>query len=300
MTGTFSRMPGLFEQIPCRSLDEAASLLGTAAYARRTALERLIARQHNRESEFHLPGICGVDQEAVSFLVDRKWGAQRLDDGTWLPNWRERLECPRCGLNNRQRALAAVVLEDIERRQQTGRCRLWLMEQLGGTHRLLEQRMDPDAFVASEYVGAEHASGTIVRGMRHEDAEQSSFADDSLDVIVSNDVFEHVPHPGRAMAEAARVLAPGGVLYFTIPFHADRYDSVARAELTPDGLEHRLPAEYHGDPFSGGRSLVFTDFGWDVLEMARAGGFADCSAVYYWSLEYGHLGGGNVWFVATR
>ena len=293
-------MPGPFEQIHCRSLQEAKAVLSSPRYARRASLERLLASLHTHDREYRLPGICGVDAAPVTFLVDRKWGASRLDDGTWLPNWRERLQCPKCGLNNRQRAIATIVLDDLDRRQSSGPCQVWLMEQLSPTCGVLRHRVPAECFVASEYVGAAHVSGTVVRGVRHEDAENTSFRDAALDVIVSNDVLEHVPHPKRAIEEAARILKPGGVLYFTIPFHQDRYATVVRAESVDDGVTHHLPPQYHGDPFSGGRSLVFTDFGWDVLDVVRSCGFADCSAVLYWSLEYGHLGGGNFLFVASR
>ena len=40
------------------------------------------------------------------------------------------------------------------------------------------------------------------------------FADASMDVVVCNHVYEHVPDPLRLMAEIARVLRPGGLCYF--------------------------------------------------------------------------------------
>jgi SAM-dependent methyltransferase len=54
-------------------------------------------------------------------------------------------------------------------------------------------------------------------GIRFEqgDAEALPFADGSLDAVVSNFGIHHVPRPARALAEAARVLRPGGRLAFT-------------------------------------------------------------------------------------
>jgi SAM-dependent methyltransferase len=43
------------------------------------------------------------------------------------------------------------------------------------------------------------------------------FADDSFDMVVSNQVFEHVPELGKAIAEIARVLKPGGKLVTLFP-----------------------------------------------------------------------------------
>jgi len=136
--------------------------------------------------------------------------------------------------------------------------------------------------------------------VRHEDVEALSFPDNSLDLIVSNDVFEHVPHPDKAFSECARVLKPGGVLLATIPFHAAENTSVTRAQLTDGRLEQLLPAAYHGNPVSADGSLVFTDFGWDMLDMMRKAGFSNVGVEVYGSVEYGHLGGGQIVFRAVH
>lgn len=43
------------------------------------------------------------------------------------------------------------------------------------------------------------------------------FKDNSFDIIVSSDVIEHTPDPGKAISEMARVLKVGGVLALTVP-----------------------------------------------------------------------------------
>lgn len=47
--------------------------------------------------------------------------------------------------------------------------------------------------------------------------EMTPFASDTMDVVCSFTVFEHVQNPSQVLAEAIRVLKPGGVLYFTFP-----------------------------------------------------------------------------------
>ena len=134
------------------------------------------------------------------------------------------------------------------------------------------------------------------KGIRHEDVENLSFSDDALDLIVSNDVFEHVTDPARAFAECVRVLKVGGLMLATIPFHSNNDLSITRAKLVNGRLEHILPASYHGNPVSADGSLVFTDYGWDVLKEMQVAGFSDVSVDVYASAELGHHGGGQLVF----
>jgi SAM-dependent methyltransferase len=58
------------------------------------------------------------------------------------------------------------------------------------------------------------------------------FQDDSVDVIVSIAVLEHVPDPAKVVAEFYRVLKPGGKIFCYFPFiagfHASPYDYLRR------------------------------------------------------------------------
>ncbi|MFL5955185.1 MAG: class I SAM-dependent methyltransferase [Gaiellaceae bacterium] len=47
-------------------------------------------------------------------------------------------------------------------------------------------------------------------------AETLPYDDDTFDAVVAKDVFEHVENPGRVVAEATRVLAPGGNLLASV------------------------------------------------------------------------------------
>jgi len=52
----------------------------------------------------------------------------------------------------------------------------------------------------------------LVADVRVADAERLPFPDGSFDIVYSWGVLHHTPNPGQALAEAQRVLAPGGSL----------------------------------------------------------------------------------------
>jgi SAM-dependent methyltransferase len=65
--------------------------------------------------------------------------------------------------------------------------------------------------------------------------------DASVDCALATELFEHTPDPELVMQEALRVLKPGGLLFFTVPFlwplHIVPYDY---RRFTPFGLERHL------------------------------------------------------------
>ena len=245
---------------------------------------------------FKVDGYCVPCSQNVSFLVDMQSGGQ-FQDNVWLPNWRERLECPLCKMNNRQRLISTLIKQELDVLQEK---QVYLMEQVTPIYNWVKSTFKNHTIVGSEYLGHEYPCGEIVEGIRHEDIENMSFSNNTLDLIVSNDVFEHVPNPAKAFAECARVLKAGGVMIATIPFHCNSDKSITRAKVTNGQLEHILTPEYHGNPISGDGSLVFTDFSWDILKEMQVAGFSDISIEVYASLELGHLGGGQLVFRANK
>lgn len=154
--------------------------------------------------------------------------------------------------------------------------------------------------VGSEYLGYEYTGGTVVNGISHEDVENLSFADEELDLIVSNEVFEHVPNPTKGFTECARVLKSGGLMLMTVPFNSENDASVVRAILSNGQVQHILQPIFHGNPISEEGSLVFTDFGWDLIESIKTVGFSDVVLDVYASSELGHLGGGGLVFKCIK
>jgi SAM-dependent methyltransferase len=95
-----------------------------------------------------------------------------------------------------------------------------------------------------------------------EDITALTFGDESLDLIVSSDVLEHVPDAVCAFRESARVLRRGGAHIFTVP---PRPVSRQRAKIVNgETVIVHPPAEYHRDPLDPKGVLVYWDYGPDL------------------------------------
>lgn len=200
-------------------------------------------------------------------------------------------------MNNRQRLVATLLKQVISDREGL---QIYLMEQVTPIYKWAAETYKQHLIIGSEYLGHDYPGGTVVNGIRHEDVENLSFANGQFDLIVSNDVFEHVPNPTKAFAECARVMKVGGVMLATIPFHSSLDQSIVRARMNEGQLENILPPLFHGNPVSADGSLVFTDFGWDLLGTMKEAGFLDVSVEVYAAPELGHLGGGQLIFRLVR
>lgn len=109
-----------------------------------------------------------------------------------------------------------------------------------------------------------------VPGEPHEDLEMLSFEDGSLDVVITQDVFEHIFDADRAFAEISRVLRPGGIHVFTVPLHPDRQTVVRATKNEAGRLVMLLPPVYHSS--SAGPSLVVRDWGYDLRQAVDSDG----------------------------
>jgi SAM-dependent methyltransferase len=115
-------------------------------------------------------------------------------------------------------------------------------------------------------------------GIRCEDVQDLSYADESFDLVTHTEVLEHVPDDARAFAELHRVLRPGGTLLFTVPLYGG-YPTIERARLREGEVEHLMEPAYHIDPLRGAGILAFRDYGLDIVERLRAAGFIEASIV---------------------
>lgn len=209
-------------------------------------------------------------------------------DGSVAPAWTETGVCQRCGLNSRMRAL----VQFLRRFDSIHELQVYVAEQTTPAYDCLKGFIP--GLIGSEYLDPALASGETRqcgdRLIRHEDLTKLSFMDASLDLVITQDVFEHVPDYESAFRQIRRVLKPSGSLLFTIPFFAHLEKTQVRASLGPEGLVHHLPPEIHGNPVSSDGALCFQNFGWDLLDTLRGCGFESAIAWLYWGPWQGHVG----------
>jgi Methyltransferase domain len=109
--------------------------------------------------------------------------------------------------------------------------------------------------------------GSYVKGVRCENLEALTFADESIDLHVTQDVMEHIVRPSQAFAEIERTLKPGGAHIFTVPLVNKQNPSKQRAKINEAGeVIHLAPPIYHGNPVSHDGALVTVDWGYDICE----------------------------------
>jgi hypothetical protein len=285
-------------------------LLRASSVTERNAIKRVLASKFIRhrqleadliptggESVFSFPGHCVLCGEDQNFRVSFMYSTEHLSDGRRIPNWREHMDCPRCGFVNRLRATMHVLFQEVRPRRSD---RIYVTEQVTPFYAWLRAHFDN--VTGSEYRAPDERPGSILNGIRHEDIQRLSFDSSGLDLIISLDVLEHVPDYRQAFAELARCLRPGGTLLFTVPFRDDRYEHEVRAVLEDSGtIRHLLEPEYHGNPIDPEQgSLCFRYYGWKMLDELAEMGLEHAEGLFYWSARFGYLGPTSNIFIARK
>lgn len=107
--------------------------------------------------------------------------------------------------------------------------------------------------------------GSLHHGFRCEDLARQTFPDASFDMVITQDVLEHLLDPCAAFREIARTLKPGGAHLFTVPWYYWQ-DTRVRARQHNGAVEYVETAEYHGNPVDAQGALVVTEWGRDLCD----------------------------------
>jgi GT2 family glycosyltransferase/ubiquinone/menaquinone biosynthesis C-methylase UbiE len=232
-----------------------------------------------------LAGTCNICGDEVTFLRRR---------GVWL---RETLMCPVCLTTSRNRSIARGLLEAI--RELTGVTAQSIRGLPASAPRSV-RILDTQPSFSSPPFGAypiprllAERSWLEVQTSRfdpdlpwghvfdarttNQDLQALTLPDESLDILVTSDVLEHVRLDERALHEIARVLRPGGYHLFTVPHDRTTRETVERVLIhdpdDPSRDEHVLEPEYHGSPESHEAGiLAYRVYGTDLDDRLAATG----------------------------
>ena len=208
-------------------------------------------------------GCCSIcDSEAVFSQT-----------GWWL---RDHYVCLRCGSIPRQRALIKVLNDHFP-----GWRELRIHESSPGGASSDKIRRECRDYVASQFF-AQVPRGQAEGGQRSEDLEALTFPDESFDLVITQDVFEHILRPEKAFAEIARTLKPGGAHVYTVPYCRGKKTVVRSVPDGNGGITHLMKPEYHGNPIDPNGSLVVTDWGDELCDFVfRASGMTTTILNFY-------------------
>ncbi|MFA5828062.1 MAG: class I SAM-dependent methyltransferase [Candidatus Shapirobacteria bacterium] len=216
-------------------------------------------------------------------------------------NLRESCQSYCCNSTNRQRQMAIAIckylrtssLKKISKYQGS----IYNTESFGPIHNEL---IKAGHYTCSEYFGNKYKSGKVYNGTLHQDLMNLSFSDQTFDIVLSSDVFEHISKPYLAHKEIYRVLKPGGIHIFTVPFSSSGYHDEKRASIVKGKIKHHLAPIVHLDgirPDSG--TLVYNIFSLEMVVRLDKIGFST-KILNIKSLINGVIGEGNLVFISSK
>jgi hypothetical protein len=243
---------------------------------------------------YEVAGFCPICEAKTTFVAEHE---QEVAE-QWMPHlFRAALCCVKCKGPPRERAIAHVLTKlrpnwrDLAIHESSP----------GGWAFSYKLRREAPGYVASQYdptfpFGQMHSTGL----WRNEDLEAQTFGDETFDIVVTQDVFEHLFNPGRAAREICRTLKPGGLCLMTVPVVNHWGTTQRRASLKDGQVVHHLPEQYHGNPVGDGRSLVTVDWSYGIGAYLTAKSGVPFSVLVIDDMSMGIRDPYNTLLVATK
>lgn len=223
---------------------------------------------------FSSEGYCPICRKNTTFEARSEW-------------LRDNLICVTCpnGSIPRERALM-LVLDRL-----FSDWRKYAIHESSPVHRGASYKLRDQCqrYIASQFF-TDRPLGVEVLGFRNENLEQTTFEDEQFDLIITQDVLEHVNFPDRVFRECARTLKKGGAHIFTVPTLPDTIGIFRRAQFSENRIEHYAEPIYHGNPIDPNGSLVTFDYGYKLPEYIKDWSGLDVEVTRFHDSYHGLLG----------
>lgn len=193
-------------------------------------------------------------------------------------NFRENCFCHQRNSFNRQRQIVYLICQLFKQKDLISLSKLHEMESYsiyntecdGVLHKYLSRFPQ---YTCSEYFGPHDTVGKFVNKKPNEDLAHLSFQNEMFNLVISSDIFEHIPDPYLAHQEVYRVLKINGRHIFTVPFYQNYYLDERRALINENNeIQHLKEPIFHIDPLRKDGILVFNIFSLEMLtQLAKIG-----------------------------
>lgn len=207
-------------------------------------------------------------------------------------NLRETISCVKCGSFNRQRQLFLNIKKFLGN-SLNDLC-VHNTESYGALHKILRKTCTNYTF--SEYFSSDKS---FINNIRNENLEKLNFQNESLDLIITSDVLEHVAKPYDAFREIHRVLKPKAYHIFTVPFDLNSPNDIKKAEMINGKVQIYGEPEYHEDTLKKEGALVFNIFGDEMIKKLDQIGLKTLMDRPIFPF-FGMIGSGNIVFISQK
>jgi len=222
---------------------------------------------------------CGLRNKGYCYCCKKEVAFNAVSD--WL---RDHYLCQNCGCLPRERALMYCI-EKFFKGWENYAIHESSPVNRGASKRLKREARDYKAsqFFLNYPLGAMHPSGFM-----NQDLENQSYEDGAFDLVVTQDVMEHIFDPAKAFQEIARTLKHGGAHIFTVPMVNKEKPTEIWAAKNEDGtINYLREPEYHGNPVDDQGSLVTRHWGYDITDFIFKSSGLQTTIVYIDNIDLG-------------
>ncbi|MBI5359992.1 MAG: methyltransferase domain-containing protein [Planctomycetes bacterium] len=189
---------------------------------------------------------------------------------------RNNMHCIFCRSSSRKRHVAKMALWKLAKKtasiaailKNASQLKIYNTDTSDAFSKILSRN---ESYTCSDFFPGVNPGTQVKERVFCQDIENLSFPDESFDLVITEDVLEHIRDYRKALNEIRRVLKPDGYHIFTIPFSFDS-GTIAYIDIV-DGKEVQvMPPEFHGD-WLRGKIAVYRKFGTDLFGILDLTGF---------------------------
>lgn len=194
---------------------------------------------------FKVNDYCELCNDDVNFIAN---------DG--ITSYRE-AGCSKCGRHLRNNDVLHVIKQEYGNFENLEGLDILNTASIGSIHEKLKKFSN---YICSDYFDGV-PSGEYRDGVLCVDVCNLPFDNNSLDLVISEDIFEHIEHVEHAFSEINRVLKPGGKHIFTVPVCEGRGTKKMQNDIFVKHLDYLRPE---------GIKVTY-DYGMDICKIADSG-----------------------------